>query len=49
MTEYLQAKVFRLSKHSAAEKSRTIIRSLAKDGLMDDGKENLLERRFLAE
>ncbi|KAH9979172.1 ribonuclease H2, subunit B [Russula compacta] len=43
MTEYLQAKVFRLSKHSAAEKSRTIIRSLAKDGLMDDGKENLLE------
>ena len=43
--EYLQAKVSRLSKHTVAEKSRTIIRSLAKDGLMDDGKEDLLERK----
>ena len=43
--EYLQAKVSRLSKHAVAEKSRTIIRNLAKDGLMDDGKEDLLERR----
>ncbi|KAH9048312.1 ribonuclease H2, subunit B [Lactarius hengduanensis] len=33
--EYLQAKV--------VEKSRTIIRNFAKDGLMDDGKEVLLE------
>ncbi|KAF8482899.1 ribonuclease H2, subunit B [Russula ochroleuca] len=41
--EYLQAKVSRLSKHAVAEKSRTLIRNLAKDGLMDDGKENLLE------
>jgi ribonuclease H2 subunit B len=43
--EYLQAKVSRLSKHAVAERSRTIIRNLAKDGLMDDGKEDLLERR----
>jgi Ydr279p protein family (RNase H2 complex component) wHTH domain len=43
--EYLQAKVSRLSKHSVAEKSRSIIRNLAKDGLMDDGKEDLLERK----
>lgn len=43
MMEYLQAKVSRLSKHAVAEKSRTIIRGLAKDGLMDDGKEDLLE------
>jgi hypothetical protein len=44
---YLQAKVSRLSKDTAAEKSRTVIRNLAKDGLMDDGKEVLLERRNL--
>jgi len=43
MMEYLQAKVSRLSKAAVAEKSRTIIRSLAKDGMMDDGKEDLLE------
>jgi hypothetical protein len=43
--EYLQAKVSRLSKHAVAEKSRTIIRGLAKDGLMDDGKEDLLQRK----
>jgi ribonuclease H2 subunit B len=43
--EYLQAKVSRLSKHAVAEKSRTIIRGFAKDGLMDDGKEDLLERK----
>ena len=44
--EYLQAKVSRLSKQAVAEKSRTIIRGLAKDGLMDDGKEHLLERKY---
>jgi ribonuclease H2 subunit B len=44
--EYLQAKVSRLSKHAVAEKSRTIIRGLARDGLMDDGKEDLLERKW---
>ncbi|KAH9176386.1 Ydr279p protein family-domain-containing protein [Lactarius sanguifluus] len=41
--EYLQAKVTRLSRHEVVEKSRTIIRNFAKDGLMDDGKEDLLE------
>ena len=46
MIEYLQAKVSRLSKHTVAEKSRTIIRNLAKNGLMDDGKEDLLERKY---
>jgi len=43
--EYFQAKVSRLSKDVASEKSRTIIRNLAKDGIMDDGKEDLLGRR----
>jgi ribonuclease H2 subunit B len=43
--EYHQAKVSRLSKDAVAEKSRTIIRNLSKDGMMDDGKEDLLERR----
>jgi ribonuclease H2 subunit B len=43
--EYLQAKVSRLSQGAVAEKSRTIIRNLSKDGMMDDGKEDLLERR----
>ncbi|KAH9061335.1 ribonuclease H2, subunit B [Lactarius vividus] len=43
MIEYLQAKVTRLSRHEVVEKSRTIIRNFAKDGLMDDGKEDLLE------
>jgi len=43
LMEYLQAKVSRLSKHAVAEKSRTIIRNLSKDGLMEDGKEDLLE------
>jgi ribonuclease H2 subunit B len=45
MMEYLRAKVSRLSKAAVAEKSRTIIRNLAKDGMMDDGKEDLLQRR----
>ena len=44
MIEYLQAKVTRLSRHDVAEKSRTLVRNFAKDGLMDNGKENLLER-----
>ena len=43
--EYLQAKVTRLSRHEIVEKSRTLIRNFAKDGLMDDGREKLLERR----
>lgn len=41
--ENLKGKVRRLSNPRVAEMSRTLIRSLAKDGLMDDGKEELLE------
>ncbi|EIM82893.1 uncharacterized protein STEHIDRAFT_171042 [Stereum hirsutum FP-91666 SS1] len=41
--KYLTAKVTRLSKAEITEQSRTIVRNMAKDGLMDDGKESLLE------
>lgn len=41
--ENLKGKVRSLSNPRVAEMSRTLIRSLAKDGLMDDGKEELLE------
>lgn len=41
--ENLKSKVGRLSDPRVAEISRTLVRSLAKDGLMDDGKEELLE------
>lgn len=41
--ENLKGKVGRLSDPRVAEMSRTLIRSLAKDDLMDDGKEELLE------
>ncbi|KAI0318395.1 ribonuclease H2, subunit B [Amylostereum chailletii] len=44
--EYLQSKVARLSTQAVCEISRTITRSLAKDGLMDDGKEQVLQRTF---
>ncbi|KAI0062863.1 hypothetical protein BV25DRAFT_1884461 [Artomyces pyxidatus] len=40
---YLRSKVARLSTEGVSEKSRTLIRSLAKDGLMEDGREDLLE------
>ncbi|TEB38289.1 hypothetical protein FA13DRAFT_736201 [Coprinellus micaceus] len=42
--QYLRRKVDRLSTAQEVEKSRTIIRILARDGLMDDGKESLLEQ-----
>ncbi|KAI0266799.1 ribonuclease H2, subunit B [Gloeopeniophorella convolvens] len=45
--QYLQAKVSRLSRQEVAEKSRTIVRGLAKDGLMDDGKEDLLKLGYV--
>lgn len=41
--EYLRVKVVRLSAQEVFEGSRTLIRGLAKDGLMEDGKEDLLE------
>ncbi|EIN11896.1 hypothetical protein PUNSTDRAFT_111911 [Punctularia strigosozonata HHB-11173 SS5] len=40
---YLQPKVARLSQSAVIETSRTLVRVLAKDGLMEDGKESLLE------
>jgi ribonuclease H2 subunit B len=41
--EYLRIKVARLARPEVFERSRTLIRGLAKDGLMEDGKEDLLE------
>ncbi|KAJ7859693.1 ribonuclease H2, subunit B [Mycena leptocephala] len=43
VVEYLRVKVERLSTPKTIEVSRTLVRNLAKDGLMEDGKENLLE------
>jgi ribonuclease H2 subunit B len=43
VVEHMRTKVARLSKPELMEKSRTMTRNLAKDGLMDDGKEQLLE------
>ena len=39
---YLQTKVRRLSQKDVSELSRTLTRSFAKDGLMEDGKEDIL-------
>jgi ribonuclease H2 subunit B len=44
--QYLRKKVDRLVESKALEQSRTIIRTLARDGLMDDGKEDLLKGVF---
>ncbi|KAF7376320.1 hypothetical protein MSAN_00047500 [Mycena sanguinolenta] len=41
--EYLRLKVERLSVPETVEVSRTMVRNLAKDGLMEDGKEQLLK------
>ena len=46
--QYLRTKVARLSDQSIGEVSRTLNRSLAKDGLMEDGKESLLACEFVA-
>ncbi|KAJ7079127.1 ribonuclease H2, subunit B [Mycena belliarum] len=43
VVEYLRIKVQRLSTPETVEVSRTLVRNLAKDGLMEDGKETLLE------
>jgi len=42
--DYLRAKVAHLQKCSAFDESQTMTRSLAKEGLMEDGKEELLKR-----
>jgi ribonuclease H2 subunit B len=44
--EYMQKKVERLSQREVIERSRTVTRSLAKDGLMEDGKEILLDSKW---
>jgi ribonuclease H2 subunit B len=46
LLKYLRVKVARLATTAMMEQSRTLIRSLAKDGLMEDGKEDLLECLF---
>ncbi|KAF8210503.1 ribonuclease H2, subunit B [Mycena galopus ATCC 62051] len=43
VVEYLRLKVERLSTPETVEVSRTMVRNLARDGLMDDGKEELLK------
>ena len=44
---YLRTKVARLSHQDVSEMSRTLTRSLAKDGLLEDGKEELLVGELL--
>jgi ribonuclease H2 subunit B len=41
--EHMRSKVARLAAPGLVGKSRTMTRNLAKDGLMEDGKEQLLE------
>ena len=41
--ESLKQKDARLNSQAMFESSRTLTRALAKDGLMDDGKDDLLE------
>ena len=43
LNEYLRRKIAHLETCAALE-SRTIVRELAKDGLMEDGQEELLHR-----
>jgi len=43
LVEYLRAKVARLATTETIETSRTLVRGLAKDGLMENGKEDLLQ------
>jgi len=47
LVEYLRVKVARLATIEMIERSRTLVRGLAKDGLMEDGKEDLLECPYL--
>jgi ribonuclease H2 subunit B len=44
--DYLRTKVSRLSTPHAMEISRTLVRGLAKDGLMEDGKDDLLKGQY---
>lgn len=44
LLEYMRKKATRLAEPRVNELSKTVVRSLAKDGLMEDGKEELLQR-----
>ncbi|EDR11891.1 uncharacterized protein LACBIDRAFT_313799 [Laccaria bicolor S238N-H82] len=44
--DYLRRKVVRLETSGALDVSRTILRTLAKDGLLEDGNEELLKREL---
>lgn len=44
VNEYFKTKVLRLNSPALFESSKTLIRSLARDGLMEDGNETLLEQ-----
>jgi len=46
--DYLRRKVIRLETSGVLDVSRTILRTLAKDGLLEDGNEELLKREFCA-
>jgi ribonuclease H2 subunit B len=46
VVEMLREKVGRLKMPSVLERSRTLVRGLARDGLMEDGREDLLESAF---
>ena len=48
MIDYLRRKVIRLETSGALDVSRTILRTLAKDGLLEDGNEELLKRGLSA-
>lgn len=43
VVENLKEKVMRLNSQPMFEASKTLTRALAKDGLMDDGKDDILE------
>jgi hypothetical protein len=43
---YIQKKVSRLNSPALFETSKALVRTLARDGLMEDGKEQLLEGVF---
>jgi ribonuclease H2 subunit B len=46
VVEMLREKVDRLKMPSVLERSRTLVRELAREGLMEDGREDLLESAF---
>lgn len=46
-TDYMKQKVSRLAAHSVLDDSKTITRSFAREGLTDDGKEDILKSTSL--